>query len=495
LLTQSYDSGVGNTTINALNGIDTDSFGYASIFAANADWGFYSLFEDPNYGHAGVRGVSIAKNAYIDAATLSLKFAAVGAAWPGGKLYAKKVDQGAIVVNSDSARQWQAGGKLTTAYIQIPSYATLTAGTYVYDVKAILLELMSHDSWDETDGLVQFACFPDAACTDDTYSLTVDKYEGSGATATSNFLLEVDYYVSAGNPETAAIRSGYVINYMPVSAADLAIADRLRFVVQDNAGGRESQNIDAGDAAAFTATVRDGTAKTVAVTGSFAELGTWSAPTPQERLFGRAFNGDSELSAGAILSSLGYADGWKFLPAIYDYLWVTTCKFSATDVLRSYWDLWNYTTYGTTNQSAMFLTADGTANTVTLDLQTGTRVQSTETGITAGAGRTLRTMVFWDHAAKTWNWKLVVEDSTGAVLITRTGSGAVASVWDHTSMTAQNIDRRWLTGFRLDGGAGMHGHALIEWRSSAAGIWESTGDWMTKSWVRGIKSLDPRLMA
>lgn len=485
-----YSPGANSTEVNNICGVDGSTYGYVATSTANIEWGYSDVLSDAAIGHVGFRSVSIKQNAYVDSATLRLKFAVVGANWPGGKLRAKKVGQNAIVAFGDSGYDWIADGALTTAFIQIPSNQAATTSTF--DATAIVLELMAAADWDETDSLVQFACIPDGPCTDSTYSITHDKRE---STTEFNPQLTVVYYESAGDGETAPLRSGYAVNYMPVSDADLAIADRLRFVVQDDAGGREDGVVLAGDFTPFTATVRDTTRKTVAVVGQLAELSPVSWDTlPQARWFGRKYNAHAELSTGALLSMLSYTDGWRFLPRNYDYLWAAAIEFESADTLRSWWDVWNYSGLGGTNQSAVFLTATGSANTVSLDLQTGTRVEATETGITAGAGRTLRIMVFWDHVASAWYWRLVVEDATGGIVVDRSNSAAVASTWDPTSMVPSVIDRRWLVGFRLDGGARMFGHAIIEWRNSAAGIWEDTADWMTKSWVRGIKSLDPRLM-
>jgi hypothetical protein len=497
LTTVTYTPGVNTIEVNGICGVDGNYYGYVTTTTANITWGYSDFLDDEAIGHVGFRAISIRQNAYIDSATLTLKFAAVGVNWPGGKLYAKKLEQNAIAVPNDSGYDWVSGGKLTTAYIQIPSSQTATTATF--DAKEILLELMAA-GWDETDHIVQFVCVADAACPDDTYLLSHDKRE---STTEFNPALEVVYYESASNAETAAITDGYVINYMPVSDADLAIANRLRFVVQDDAGSREDGVVLAGDYAPFISTTVNAPRKTVAVAGELAELDAvnWNV-LPQARFFGRKYSGHPELAQGALLSTLSYTDGWQFLPRNYDYLWAAAIEFESTDVLNSWWDVWNYRGFGgTTSQSAMFLTATGTtlagianANEVVLDLQVGTRVQVTETGITAGAGRTLRIMLFWDHVASAWYWRLVVEDAAGAVIIDRNNSASVANTWDPTSMTAQNIDRRWLVGFRLDGGARMFGHAIIEWRRSAANIWEDSADWMTKSWVRGIKSLDPRLM-
>jgi hypothetical protein len=449
------------------------------------------------------RGLSLPQNAYIDSATLSLTFKYVGPSLTGLRIYGKKVQQTTLPVANlttydEAAYGWIADGYMTTAYA---SLVPVDSGTVTVDIKDVLLEMMASAEWDATDHTVQLIVVPqpEAAGQDlsGDYEITVDR-QNAGPTYLAT--LDVDYYASAGNPETAAITRGFVVNYMPVSDADLAIADRLRFVVQNNAGGREDGIVVPDDYdSGYTATIRNTTRKTVAVVGTLAELDPafWNV-LPQARFFGRKYNNHSELALGSMLASTEYTDGWRFIPRNYDYLLAVAIEFESTDLLRSYWDVWNYgdgyIVDLTSSQSAIFLTATGSTSTVELDMQTGTRVQATETGITAGAGRTLRVMLFWDHVATAWSWKLVVESSAGAALVTRTGTGAVATTWNPTSMTAANIDRRWLVGFRLDGGARMFGHAIIEWRASAAGVWEDTADWMTKSWVRGIKSIDPRLM-
>jgi hypothetical protein len=138
----------------------------------------------------------------------------------------------------------------------------------------------------------------------------------------------------------------------------------------------------------------------------------------------------------------------------------------------------------------MFLTTAPATGTIELDMQTGQRTVASISGLTAGAGRTLRGAVMWDHVAAAWRYKFVVEDSNGATLVERAGTLSAPRVYPRTE-----IDQRWLVGFRLDGGARLFGHIFIEWRGTAAAIWESTADQMGTAWIKGIKSIDPRLMA
>jgi hypothetical protein len=444
--------------------------------------------------------VSITKNAYIESATLRLTFDAVGASWPGAKVYAKKVAQNTIVTLGDAGYDWVSGGKLTTSYLQIPSHTTMTAGAKSYDVTDILLELMAAPDWDETTSFIQFVVIPDAACPDADYTLSWDRTDGSGGSWAYLTFLDVEYYEHAGNAETAAITSGFVANYLPISDTDVTVADTLRFVVQDNTGGRESGVIvpaDSAETGFFTGTTRNTTRKTIALSGGdLFELPPEQWTTlPQARLFGRKYTNHADLISGSgFVGSLGYTDGWRFLPENYDYLWAVSCEWESSDSLASIWDVFNFATYPTA-QSFVEILANPTTGTVSLDLNTGTRVTESIASITAGAGRTLRVMLFWDHIAATWYWRVVVENSSGASIVDSSGSALVAAVWDADNETALGKNKKWLTGFRINSGARLFGHVIIEWQASASGVWESTADWMTKSWVRGIKSLDPRLMA
>lgn len=504
LTSATYNLGTTTVTVQEISGVDTPSYEYLTSSVGpnpSLTWGYSLLAAEEGRSHFGFRSVSIKRNSYIESATLRIVFDGVGVDWPGAKIYAKKVGQSTIVAVGDSGYDWIAAGKLTTAYLQIPSHASMTTGAKSYDVTNILLELMAASDWVDTASFIQFVVVPDAACPTDTYTLSWDRTDGSGAGRTYLTFLDVSYYENSGNVETSAIRDGFVFNYMPVSDADLAIANRLRFVVQDNAGARESGVFvpsDSSDPSFFTGTVRNTTRKTVALTGpqGLVELPSesWTV-LPQARMFGRKYTGHSDLSNPAgLVGPLGYTDGWRFLPEHYDYLVAVACEWEATDTLVWLWDVFNYSSYPTA-QSFLDITANPTTGDVIFDVNAGTRVTRTVPSMSSGAGRTLRVMLFWDHLTTTWHWKIVVENSAGSVVASYTGSDVSATVWDAEGTSPAGQSKKWLVGFLIGSNARLYGQVSIEWQNSASAIWESTADWMTKSWIRGIKSLDPRLMS
>lgn len=453
-------------------------------------------------GQAG-NGITLKTNAVVHSAMLRFKCSYRGSGVTTGRFYAKKVQQSTVVATLDASSQWMAAGRTTSAYVTW----TPSVGTAAVDVTPLINELLGSAEWDETDATVQFFFRSDtppgditAAPDPNVYRISFDRYDAP------TFLtsLSISATQADGDPETAAITSGRVINYWPINAADLALANRVRYVVQNASNGRRSSTVLASNFSGLTGTTHNTTWKTTALIGNIFELGTWDIDA-QAAIFGDAYANHADLlAAGTVSSGLGYTNGWITNFRDRDYLLLASFDYATTGETRLAFDLWNATT---PLQNCLYVVANGATQRVEAEcLSAGAASASTEgaqathlafaTGVAPAANRTLRIALFWDHLTLTFNWRVWTTDRvTGATALVGSGSWRTASIMNPDSNTTAQRNMRSLVGFGWVFPEGAYGTALIEFTQPAAAVWVDTSNWMTAAWVRGVKSLDPRLMA
>lgn len=445
-------------------------------------------------GYTG-EGLSIAQNAYIHSAILSLKLLHVGGSVTALRVYGKKTNPTSLPVHpvggaNDAARGWQTNGYLTTAYAEVTPVADTTV---TVDIKTVLLEMMAASGWDATDHTVQLCVFPqpdgDGQSPTLAYAVVAAVANAGGVPYTS---LSVDYYASTGNAETSPLTSGRVMHYIPVAASDMARSNELRSVAATTTETPSVKTLAATEFAGFTGTTYDTADKSVVIGGAIAELpiGDWVA-NRQDFFFGTRYHGDS------VFSSFypSYEDGWKLNWRDKDYLFCLAIGTAASGVFTWGYDLYNV---DLPEQSSMMMTVNNATGAVAfsgLNAGSPTYLLSAGTGYTHAAGRRTTISVYWDHRAKTWRWRLALWNADGSLNKRDTATHASATAYGPGGVTWDEQVARIFTGFTLSGASNkLLGSAIFEFDVSLSGVWESSADWMTESWVRGIKSLDPRLM-
>jgi hypothetical protein len=165
-----------------------------------------------------------------------------------------------------------------------------------------------------------------------------------------------------------------------------------------------------------------------------------------------------------------------------DYLHVMAVGWEGTDQIDDWWDVLGHIG-GTMDQEAIFVTARPASGEVVFDTNPGNDSGAvTLTGLTAAAGRKLITATYFSFVEAKVYRRAYVVDSNGTVLITQSS--------DNVSIFADGA----LLGWAFNAGP-FYGRLLLDFHGDARAVWESVALWMGKSWIRGVKSLDPRLMA
>jgi hypothetical protein len=438
---------------------------------------------------ATTAAMDLLRNSYVSSATLSLDIVTCGASFAGAKVYGKKVDQAtAQVAPSDGIDAWISAGKLTTQYTQLNTANCLAGQTCVFDITAIIREMVLSPEWDETDHPITLVVVPDG--TNPTFNPAFDmSWARHNGTSWRQFIT-VSAVQNAASYETAPlIDSTYKVLYAPVSATDVTRADshdRWRVVVGDSLGAYYESIMEGTLAAGSGGTT---TINTFGPSGGAPDYAIGTTTAIVEQPVDR-WPGDDPwlLMFGEYQPVTGWGgpSGHQGDFTSRSYLIGVVMGWNTGDQFDNLMD-----TYGGVPGNWEHSLSVGAGASITVTLRTGDPgvgeyVYSYSGLPAAGAGRTLGLFQMWDHNLRLWGTHAIVHDAAGAVLFDETHYSSAGVV--RTAQLPKFLGFRW-------GISAMYGYVMLEFPGkSILASWESLADHMTGLWRNGIKSIDPRLM-
>lgn len=447
--------------------------------------------------------IDLPRNSYIEYARLTLSALFVGPSFAGARIYLKKRDMTVSQATGNGITAWQAAGKLTTAYVAMTT-ANTAVGENTYDVTALINEAIegAASEWQDSNQILQFCVIPNASSTEHAETgvdnLILDRNNPTLPGAEIDrwtTRLNVSAIVNTGSYETALTQDSVVFSFTPVTLADTAVSDSMRTVaLTDTVGGRGNFYLDSTSYPSLLTThdiTFDAANLALSVTGtSIVELPpeNWVpdgyAPAV---FFGTAYYNDP-----TVFTSTGALYSYPVNMATNSYMYLYSGKWEAGMAVGAVWDYTRYPTL-TTNQFGCFLRGSPDAQSVYISLcgrsGVGTVDQVQNFATAPAAGRNYQSAVLWDHASLRWRWWFHITDAAGAVLEEITGNGPV---WSAGPIAANNYYKA-VVGFGFSP-RGMYGQMWQDWQIPVTDIWQDIAIRQTQLWMRGIKSIDPRIM-
>lgn len=487
-------NGMGDPTAglyaSVANTVDAALPYFETAGAAQARWQFGFQAASPDYQ------IDLPRNSYIESAEITFSVLHVGSSFAGAKLYLKKVEMETTQVIGNDIGNWIADGKLTTAFVDLTT-ANTAVGDSTYDVKALIEEAMSGaaSEWQDSNQILQFILVPNTATTtSDEYgsdNLVIDRYDAAlpGSTAEKwTTRLNVTAITNTGNYETAPTHDSTIFHFIPVTAADAASTTTLRTVAPtDLSGGRASYSLtsaawDPPGNLDFGVT-GDTNALTLSMNNQIAELppDSWNPDgSGQKWIFGEAYH------ENAAFTFFGALDGWYLSLRDRSYMFMTAGQWESDTSLGGTWDCHNddgFSATSSVNGASSSFRHRLRANTSTL-LGDGTTIPITAT---PAPGRRVQYALLWDHSTTRWRWWVKISDSAGVTLQEFTGSVV------ETPTQGANLGFRAFIGYYIRM-VKMYGQMWVEWETPITSVWRDIAARQTELWVRGIKSIDPRIM-
>lgn len=490
---EAWNAGESSTTWAAVTGTADAASPYSSL--GDSTWWQVGFPPDGE--------LNLARNTWVEAATLYLDVGSVGASWAGAEVYGRKADQAITPSGAAGPRAMT----LTTAKVTLTTGNT-SAGTNAIDVTEIMRELLLTAEWDATDHAVLFVVKPlgTNAGNDPAKQITWRRAP-YGVWSPTLELSTVETAQDWEAPLTNA--SSTVICFLPVSAADCAEDHQYRVVCPtDLIGGRASFTLraedtnpnPAGDSPApdpplYTTppVTYDGAAMTAHFAGWYeleAARFAWDEATEtyngQRYMFGTAFH------LNPAWAFLNYSDGWLLDFKNKDSAWMVAANWGEAEGFRWIWDTWNKDPFPQLNayiQGAV--TGDDAIGRLLFDCDPNKGpINTTRDGIALIPGGRIRIALIWRHATKTWHLAWWQEDTNGDVYAS--SEEELTEFGPATDNLNGNTYNR-LTGWGLVGV--FYGWAIMEFGEEVAYDDLLTMiDHQTRMWTHGVKSLDPRIM-